>query len=51
MLELMEGVDVSKVCSYDGTGNKIIELSSEGLRVYFPHFINLSLSLVQYPSG
>ena len=45
MLELMKGVDVSKPCSYDGTGNKIIKLCSEGLRVYFPHFINLSLSL------
>ena len=38
MLELMKGVDISKACGYDGAGNKIINLCSEGLRVYFIHF-------------
>ena len=46
----MKGVDISKACGYDGAGNKIINLCSEGLRVYFTHLINLSLSLAQYPS-
>ena len=50
VLELMKGVDISKVCGYDGVGNKIIKLCSEGFHVYFTHFINLSLSLGQYPS-
>ena len=46
----MKGVDISKACGYDGIGNKIIRLCSEGFHVYFTHFINLSLSLGQYPS-
>ena len=46
----MKGVDISKACGYDGVGNKIIKLCSEGFHVYFTHFINLSLSLGQYPS-
>ena len=50
VLELMKGVDISKACSYDGVGNKIIKLCREGFQVYFTHFINLSLSLGQYPS-
>ena len=50
VLELMTGVDISKACGYDGVGNKIIKLCSEGFHVYFTHFINLSLSLSQYPS-
>ena len=50
VLELMNGVDISKACGYDGFGNKIIKLCSEGFHVYFTHFINLSLSLRQYPS-
>ena len=50
VLELMKGVDISKACGYDGVGNKIIKLCSEGFHVYFTHFINLSLSLGQYPS-
>ena len=50
VLKLMKGVDISKACGYDGIGNKIIKLCSEGLHVYFTHFINLSLSLGQYPS-
>ena len=50
VLELMKGVDISKACGYDGVGNKIIKLYSEGFHVYFIHFINLSLSLGQYPS-
>ena len=49
VLELMKGVDISKACGYDGVGNKIIKLCSEGFHVYFTHFINLSLSLGQYP--
>ena len=50
VLELMKGVDISKACGYDGVGNKIIKLCSEGFHAYFTHFINLSLSLGQYPS-
>ena len=50
MLKLVKGVDISKACGYDGIGNKTIKLCSEGFHVYFPHFINLSLSLGQYPS-
>ena len=50
VLELMNGVDISKACGYDGVGNKIIKLCSEGFHVYFTHFINLSLSLRQHPS-
>ena len=33
-----------------GLDYKIIKLCSEGVHVYFTHFINLSLSLGQYPS-
>ena len=51
VLELMKGVDISKACGYDGIGNKIIKLCSEGFHVYFTYFINLSLSLGQYPSA
>ena len=51
VLELMKGVDISKACGYDGIGNKIIKLCSEGFHVYFSYFINLSLSLGQYPSA
>ena len=47
---IMKGVDISKACGYDGIGNKIIKLCSEGFHVYFTHFINLSLSFGQYPS-
>ena len=50
MLKLVKGVDICKACGYDGIGNKTIKLCSEGFHVYFPHFINLSLSLGQYPS-
>ena len=50
VFELMKGVDISKACGYDGAGNKIIKLCSEGFHAYFTHFINLSLSLGQYPS-
>ena len=51
VLELMKGVDISKACGYDGVGNKIIKLCSEGFHVYFTHFIiNLSLSLGRNPS-
>ena len=46
----MKVVDICKACGYDGVGNKIIKLCSEGFPVYFTHFINLSLSLGQYPS-
>ena len=49
-LELMKGVDISKACGYDGVGNMIIKLCSEGFHVYFTHFINLSLSHGQYLS-
>ena len=51
VLESMKGVDISKACGYDGIGNKIIKLCSEGFHVYFTYFINLSLSLGQYPSA
>ena len=51
VLELMKGVDISKACGYDGIGYKIIKLCSEGFHVYFTYFINLSLSLGQYPSA
>ena len=51
VLELMKGVDISKACGYDGIGNKIIKLCCEGFHVYFTYFINLSLSLGQYPSA
>ena len=51
VLELMKGVDISKACGYDGIGNKIIKLCSQGFHVYFTYFINLSLSLGQYPSA
>ena len=50
VLELMKGVGISKACGYHGVGNKIIKLCSEGFHLYFTHFINLSLSLAQYPS-
>ena len=50
VLELMKGVNISNACGYDGVGNKIIKLCSKGFHVYFTHFINLSLSLGQYPS-
>ena len=50
VLNLRKGVDISKACGYDGIGNKIIKLCSEGFHVYFTHFINLSLSLGQYPN-
>ena len=50
MLELIKGVDISKACCYDGVGNKIIKLCSEAFHLYFTHFVNLSLSLAQYPS-
>ena len=43
VLELMKGVDISKECGYDGVGNKIIKLCSEGFHIYFTHFINSSL--------
>ena len=46
----MKGVDISKAYGYNGIGNKIIKLCSEGFHVYFTHFINLSLSLGQYLS-
>ena len=44
-------LDISKACGYDGIGNKIIKLCSEVFHVYFTYFINLSLSLGQYPSA
>lgn len=50
VLKLMKGVDISKACGYDGIGNKIIKLCSEGFHINFTHFINLSLSLGQYQS-
>ena len=50
MLELMKGFDISKACGYDGVGNKSIKLCSKGFHIYLTHFINLSLSLFQYPS-
>ena len=51
VLELMKGFGISKACGHDGVGNKIIKLCSEGgFHVYFTHFINLSLTLGQYPS-
>ena len=50
MLELIKGVDISEACCYDEVGNKIIKLCSEAFHVYFTHFVNLSLSLPQYPS-
>ena len=50
MLELIKGVDISKACGYDGGGNKIIKLCNEAFHVYFTQFINLPLSLGQYPS-
>ena len=43
-------LELSKACGYDEVGGKIIKLCSEGFHVYFTHFINLSLSLGQYPS-
>ena len=50
VLELMKGVAISKAFGYDGVGIKIIKLCSEGFHVYFTLFINLPLSLGQYPS-
>ena len=35
----MKGVDISKACGYDGVGNKIIKLCSEGFHV-IPLFEN-----------
>ena len=34
VLELMKSVDISNACGYDGVGNKIIKLCSEGFDVY-----------------
>ena len=50
VLEPMKSVDISKACGFDGVGNRIIKLCSEGFHVYFTRFINLSLSLGQYQS-
>ena len=46
----MTGVQTCALPIYDGAGNKIIRLCSEGLRVYVTHFVNLSLSMAWYPS-
>ena len=41
VLKLMKSVDISKACGFDGVGNRIIKLCSEGFHVYFTRFINL----------
>ena len=46
----MKGVDTSKACGYDGIGNRIIKMCSDGFHVYFTRFINMSFSLGQFPS-
>ena len=50
VLELMKGVDTSKACGYDGDSNRIIKMCSDGFRVYFTRFINMSFSLGHFPS-
>ena len=50
VLELTKGVDTSKACGYDGVGNRIIKMCSDGFHVYFTRFINMSFSLGQFPS-
>lgn len=50
ILTLMRGVDVSKGSGYDGIGNKIVRLCSEGLCSFFTTFVNLSFALGQFPS-
>ena len=50
VLELTKGVDTSKACGYDGVGNRIIKMCSDGFHVYFTRFINISFLLGQFPS-
>ena len=46
MLEVMKGVDISKAYGYDGVGNKIIKLCSEGFHVYFSLLLICVIHLV-----
>ena len=51
MLEVIEGVDISKACGYDGF--MVIRLLNYAVRVFmfiFSPFINLYYSLGHYPS-
>ena len=46
VLEVMKGVDISKAYGYDGVGNKIIKLCSEGFHVYFSLLLICVIHLV-----
>ena len=50
VLTLLQNVDISKACGYDGIGNKIIKMCSGGMYQFFTKLINLSFALDQYPS-
>jgi hypothetical protein len=46
---LLNNVDVTKACGYDGIGNRIIKLCAIGLYNSFTKLINISFSLGQFP--
>jgi hypothetical protein len=45
---LLNNVDVTKACGYDGIGNRIIKLCAIGLYNSFTKLINISFSLGQF---
>ena len=49
VFNLLNKVDISKVCGYDGIGNKIIKLCSYGIVKSFTRLMNLSLQDGKYP--
>lgn len=48
---LLECVDTTKACGFDGVSNKIIKLCAKGISQPFTALVNLSLSLGQYPTN
>ena len=50
VLMLLEKVDISKACGPDGIGNKILKLSSNGIKKSFTNLLNLSFQKGEYPT-
>jgi len=50
VLELMQSVDTTKACGYDGSGNRIVKICADGFYIHFTRLINLSFAPGQFPS-